>query len=138
MNALTIHSRHCYIALQKKQKAIQPGTKATKQSIKDDHHLMMKWCASKAVAPAAPQDHYFQAYVRHISSGLHSEPSRYHLMQSLDQLDESVLSVLQSKMLRSSFLALQMDAWTSNGRHLTALCVTTPGFYAFANAYENW
>jgi hypothetical protein len=42
------------------------------------------------------------------------------------------------KMLKSSYVGLQLDSWSSGGRHLTALCTSVPESQSFASAYENW
>jgi hypothetical protein len=39
---------------------------------------------------------------------------------------------------KSAYLGVQMDGWSSGGRHLAALWTTVPGEQFFANAYENW
>jgi hypothetical protein len=31
-----------------------------------------------------------------------------------------------------------LDGWSSEGRHLAALCISVPAEQFFANAYENW
>jgi hypothetical protein len=59
-------------------------------------------------------------------------------MLALDRLAEQVQNHIVHKMLKSKYVGLQLDSWSSEWRHLTALCTSVPGAQFFASAYEIW
>jgi hypothetical protein len=59
-------------------------------------------------------------------------------MLSLDQLAKRVQNHIVQKMIKSTYVGLQLDSWSSEGRHLTTLCTSVPGARFFASAYESW
>jgi hypothetical protein len=98
----------------------------------------MRWCAATATAPNAIEHPYFQAYVAFVSNQCHKAPTRYYLMMALTCLVDRVCSNMTYQLKKNAYLGVQMDGWSSGGRHLAALCISVPGEQFFANAYENW
>jgi hypothetical protein len=58
-------------------------------------------------------------------------------MLALACLVGHVRTSMTYQLKKSVHVGLQMDAWSSAGHHLAALCASVPGVQFFANAYEN-
>lgn len=121
-----------------KQAKIDPGVALSKTVKATGHDLLMRWCAATSTAPNAIEHPTFKAYVAYVSGQQHQAPSRYLLMLALQRLVDRVNTSITHHLKKSAYIGVQMDAWSSAGRHLTALCVSMPGMQFFASAYENW
>jgi hypothetical protein len=117
---------------------MNPGVAVTKSATQTGHNLLMRWCAATAIAPNAIEHPYFKAYVPFVSNQSHKAPTRYYLMLALTRLVDRVRSSMAYQLKKSAYLGVQMDGWSSGGRHLVALCISVPGEQFFANANENW
>jgi hypothetical protein len=126
------------------QATLATGEMPSKDSVKTGHELLMRWCAATATAPNAISHPLFDAYVHthayvhRVSRQRHNAPTRYFLLLALDRLAEHVRSNIVQKMSKSTYVGLQLDSWSSGGRHLTALCTSVPGAQFFASAHESW
>jgi hypothetical protein len=117
---------------------MNPGVAVTNSATQIGHNLLMRWCAPTATAPNAIEHPYFQAYVAFVSNQCHKAPTRYCLMLALTRLLGRVRSSMTFQLKRSAYLGVQLDGWSSGGRHLAAMCTSVPGEQFLANAYENW
>jgi hypothetical protein len=111
------------------------------QASKADHkvaaQLLMKALAEKNVPFNFVTSRYFQAYVALISGHHYSAPSRFDLIRALEDICD-LLAVKIKKMLDgASFVSICADAWTSTGRHITAVTGGAPGESVYLNSYEN-
>jgi hypothetical protein len=120
------------------QATLATGDMPSKESVRTGHDLLMRWCTATATAPNAIAHPLFDAYVLHVSGQRHKAPTRYFLMLALDRPAERIRNHIVQKTLKSTYVGLQLDSWSSGGRHLTALCTSVPGEQFFASAYENW
>jgi hypothetical protein len=118
--------------------SLATGDMLSKESVRTGHELLMRWCTATATAPNAIAHPLFDAYVLHVSGQRHKASTRLFLMLALDRLAERIRSHIVQKTLKSTYVGLQLDSWSSGGRHLTALCTSVPGEQFFASAYENW
>jgi hypothetical protein len=117
---------------------MNPGVAVTKSATQTDHNLLVRWCAATATAPNAIEHPFIQACVAFVSNQCHNAPTRYYLMLALTSLVDRVRSSMTYQLKKSAYLGVQMDGWSSGGRHLAALYMPVPGEQFFANAYENW
>jgi hypothetical protein len=97
----------------------------------------MRWCTATATAPNTIAHPLFDKYVLHVSGQRHKAQRRYFLILALDRLAERVRNNIVQKMLKSTYVGLQFDSWSSGGPHL-ALCTSMPGAQFFGSACENW
>jgi hypothetical protein len=112
--------------------------KPPKRDLKTANELLMKFMTEKSLPFHLTTSKYFQAYVAFISGQRFSAPSRYHLLKALDTICEEIDGKVQRYLTTSSFFSVQLDSWSSHGRHISAVMVSSPGLSVFANAYENW
>jgi hypothetical protein len=119
------------------QTTLTTGDIPSEAAVRTFYELLMRWCTATATAPNAIAHPLFDAYVPHVSGQRHKAPTRYFLTLALDQLAERVQNHIVQKMLKSTYGGLQLDSWSSEGRHLTALCTSVPGAQFFASAYES-
>jgi hypothetical protein len=117
---------------------MNPGVAVTKSATQTGHNLLMRWCAVTATAPNAIEHPFFQACVAFVSNQCHKALTRHCLMLALTRLVDHVRSSMTYQLKKRAYLGVQMDGWSSGGRHLVALCISVPGEQFFANAYENW
>jgi hypothetical protein len=120
------------------QTTLTTGDIPSEAAVRTCHELLMRWCTATATAPNAIAHPLFGAYVLHVSGQRHKAPTRYFVMLALDRLAERVQNHIVQKMLKSTYVGLQLDSWSSEGRHLTAFCIPVPGAQFFASAYESW
>jgi hypothetical protein len=97
----------------------------------------MKALAEKNVPLNFVTSRYFQGYTALISGQSYNAPLRYDLVCALEDICD-ILGVKIKKMLDgASFLSICADAWTSKGRHITAVTGGGPGQSVYLNSYEN-
>jgi hypothetical protein len=106
---------------------MNPSVAVPKSATQTGHNLLMRWCAATATAPNAIEHPYFQAYVAFVSNQCHKAPTRYYLMLALTRLVDRVHSSMTYHLKKSAYLGVQMDGWSSGGRHLAASCLSVPG-----------
>jgi hypothetical protein len=116
------------------QATLATGDMPSKESVQTGHEQLMRWCTATAAALNAIAHPLFDEYVLHVSGQRHKSPTRYFLMLALDRLAERVRNNIVKKMSKSTYVGLQLDSWSSEGRHLTALCTSAPGAQFFASA----
>jgi hypothetical protein len=119
-----------------KQSKLQ-SKKANKASHKLGTQLLMQALAQKNVAFNFVTSPAFQEYVDHVSESKHHAPTRWDLVQALEEICNILTANTQKQMSESLFLAVCADSWSSAGRHLTAVTGGNPGLNIYLNSYEN-
>jgi hypothetical protein len=57
-----------------------------------------------------------KAYVKHVSGGKYSSPSRYTFMRSLDDMKHSIDGQVQTALQQSLAISLEQDVWSRHQR----------------------
>jgi hypothetical protein len=79
----------------------------------------------------------FQEYVDHVSESERHAPTRWDLVEALEEICDILTAKTQKQMSESLFLAVCADSWSSAGRHLTAATGGNPGLNIYLNSYKN-
>jgi hypothetical protein len=97
----------------------------------------MRAFADKNIAFNFATSTSFQQYVSYISRDKFSALSRSDLVRSLEELCDVITTKVGRLLRESCFISKCADAWTSAGRHVTAITAGNPGLTIYMNSYEN-
>lgn len=112
-------------------------TTVSKADKKQANELLMRFCASRNVAPTAVVCKEFADYISFISGARHTSVTRYHLMLALRDLCARIDSKKSTMLKDYSFVGFSADSWSKAGRHITAMTAGNPGTCFYLNSYEN-
>ena len=112
-------------------------SKATSARKQAAAQLLMKAMVHKNVPFNFVTSEHFQSYVEYVSNDVFTAPSRYDLVNALEQTCEMIAAKVQEHMRKQPFIFVESDSWSTAGRHLLAVTTGNAGSAVHLNSYEN-
>jgi hypothetical protein len=77
-----------------------------------------------------------KAYVKFVSSGRYSSPSRYTFLRTIDDLATAISRTIQSELQQAPAFSLEQDGWSRHQRKFIGVTAGGPGKRRFISCFN--